>query len=306
MTGNAPSIDINLGEIKEIDIFVLRRLQELIGGDHKSFFRGDGFDFVGLRDWQPGDKLSAIDWPQSTMNNFDPLVVREFEENKNGTILIVTDASLSMYCGVNGFSSRNIVSRVIATIGLSGVFFQDLTGLFIFDHECNYVHIRPRMGKNNVVSCISHYLNPSLSSSASNSLSMTRKILGCLRRPAMVPFISDFLFEDADDFIKEISSIRSRHDLFLIVIEASFLFKLPETSDGWIECLDVETGKTTLLSKKEFGHMSERVVDYQEAIIQKARGAGLEVLKVGQDKNKFYNDFTEFFFSRRTKRKIVI
>lgn len=305
MTDTAQPIEVNLGEIKEIDIVVLRRLQELIGGDHKSFFRGDGFDFVGLRDWQPGDKLSAIDWPQSTMNNFNPLVVREFEEDKNGTILIVTDASLSMYCGVDGFSSRNIVSRTIATIGLSGVFFQDLTGLFVFDHEYNYMHIRPRMGKNNVISCISHYLNPSFSSSAQNPLSMTRKILGCLRRPAMIPVVSDFLFEDASDFIKEISNIKSRHDLFLIVTEASFLFDLPKMSDGWVECLDIESGKTMLLSRKEFMRMSERALDYQETVIQRARLAGLEVLKAGKDKNKFYYDFTEFFFNRRTRRKVV-
>lgn len=306
MTGSAQPIKINLGEIKEIDIFVLRRLRELIGGDHKSFFRGEGFDFVGLRDWQSGDKLSAIDWPQSTMNNFDPLVVREFEEDKNGTILIVTDASLSMYCGVDGFSSRNIVSRIIATIGLSGVFFQDLTGLFVFDHKYNYVHIRPRMGKNNIISCISHYLNPVFSNSASSPLSMTRKILGCLRRPAMIPVISDFLFENAEGFLKEIANIKSRHDLFLIVTEASFLFELPETSDGWVECLDVESGKTALLSRKEFVSMSKKAVDYQEAIIQKVRRAGLEVLKVGRDKNKFSNDFIEFFFNRRTRRKVVV
>lgn len=305
MTDTAQPIGVNLGEIKEIDIVVLRRLQELIGGDHKSFFRGDGFDFVGLRDWQPGDKISSIDWPQSTMNNFNPLMVMEFEEDKNGTILIVTDASLSMHCGVDGFSSRHIVSRVIATIGLSGVFFQDLTGLFIFDHKYNHVHIRPRMGKNNVISCISHYLNPSFSSSALNPLNMTQKILGCLRRPAMIPVVSDFLFEGASDFINEISNLKSRHDLFLIVTEASFLFELPETSDGWVECLDIESGKTMLLSKKEFMNMSGRAIDHQEAIIQRARQAGVEVLKAGRDKNKFYNDFTEFFFNRRTRRRIV-
>jgi hypothetical protein len=54
MTDAAQPIEVNLGEINEVNIVVLRRLQELIGGEHKSFFKGDGFDFVGLRDWQPG------------------------------------------------------------------------------------------------------------------------------------------------------------------------------------------------------------------------------------------------------------
>lgn len=121
----------------------------------------------------------------------------------------------------------------------------------------------------------------------------------------MIPVISDFLFEGADDFIKEISNLKSRHDLFLIVTEASFLFELPKIFDGWIECLDIESGKTILLSREELTHMSERVIDYQEAVIQKARQAGLDVLTVGRDKNKFYNHFTEFFFNRRTRRRVV-
>ena len=33
----------------------------------------------GLRDWQAGDRFSAIDWPQSSLTNFAPLVVREFD-----------------------------------------------------------------------------------------------------------------------------------------------------------------------------------------------------------------------------------
>ena len=124
---------LSLAEIKEIEISVLRRIQELNTGGHKSVFRGAGFDLVGLREWQPGDKLSSVDWPQSAINRYDPMLVREFEEDKGGTILIIADASLSMQCGTNGLSSGDIASKVIATIGFSGVFFQDLNGLFVFE-----------------------------------------------------------------------------------------------------------------------------------------------------------------------------
>jgi len=306
VTDNPPSARLNLSEIKEIDIFVMRRLQELTGGDHKSVFRGAGFDFVGLRDWQPGDKLSSIDWPQSTMNNFDPLVVREFEEDKNGTILIVADASLSMDCGIDGSSSKDIVSRTIATIGLSGVFFQDLTGLFIFDHKYDYGHVKPRMGKNHVVSCISEYVRPKFPYSAGNRSNMVSKILGRLRRASMVPIISDFLFPGALDFVDVISNIKSRHDPFIVLVQNSFLFDLPLVSSGWIECMDAESGKKTLLSRREFGQMSKRVIEYQDGIVQKAKERGIEVVRAGRDKNKFYNDLAEFFFNRKTKRKLVI
>ena len=71
-------------------------------GDHRSLSHGSGFDFVGLRDWQAGDRFSTIDWAQSTLTNFSPLVVREFEQPSTASVVVVADASLSTRCGVNG------------------------------------------------------------------------------------------------------------------------------------------------------------------------------------------------------------
>ncbi len=70
---------VSLSDISEIELVLLRRLQEVTMGDHRSRAHGTGFDFVGLRDWQAGDRPSQVDWAQSTLNNFSPLVVREFE-----------------------------------------------------------------------------------------------------------------------------------------------------------------------------------------------------------------------------------
>ena len=66
---------VSLHEVAEIEIFVLKRLRELTLGDHLSLFSGPGFDFVGLRDWEPGDRVTTVDWAQSSLTNFAPLVV---------------------------------------------------------------------------------------------------------------------------------------------------------------------------------------------------------------------------------------
>ena len=71
--------EINLQEIAEIELFILKRMKEFTLGDHASVFKGSGFNFVGIRDWEPGDRMSNIDWAQSSLNNFSPLVTREFD-----------------------------------------------------------------------------------------------------------------------------------------------------------------------------------------------------------------------------------
>ena len=79
----APATDdelVDFADITEIELRVLRRMKEYTLGDHGSVFHGTGVDFVGLRDWQAGDRLSSIDWPQSSLTNFTPMVMREYEQ----------------------------------------------------------------------------------------------------------------------------------------------------------------------------------------------------------------------------------
>ena len=71
---------VNLADITEIELLILKRMREFTLGDHASLFHGTGFDFVGLRDWQAGDRFASIDWAQSSLTNFSPLIVREFEQ----------------------------------------------------------------------------------------------------------------------------------------------------------------------------------------------------------------------------------
>ena len=92
-------------------------MKEFTLGDHASVFKGGGFNFVGVRDWQPGDRMSSIDWAQSSMTNFSPLITRDFEQDSNATIVAVADASLSTRCGVHGVPIAAAIARAVAAAG---------------------------------------------------------------------------------------------------------------------------------------------------------------------------------------------
>src|SRR5687767_3964359 len=117
---------VNLREIAEIELFIVKRMKEFTLGDHASVFKGGGFNFVGTRDWQPGDRMSSIDWAQSSMTNFSPLITRDFEQDSNATIVAVADASLSTRCGVHGIPIAAAIARAVAASGLAAVVFPDL------------------------------------------------------------------------------------------------------------------------------------------------------------------------------------
>ena len=300
-TAAGPLVD--LSEIAEIELFVLRRMKERTIGDHDSVFRGPGFNFVGIRDWEPGDRTSSIDWAQSSLTNFSPLITREFEQPSNATIIAVADTSLSTRCGTAGTIIAAAIARSLATVGMSAVLFQDLFGLITFDDELRQVAaVRARIGKPHVLHCLELYQNGTATETAGAAGDVTATISAHLRRTSLVPVISDFLFPDAARAIKELAVLNAVHDVFLIMADARFAYQLPDVSAGWIEIFDVETGRTRVLSRREMRKLAARVEEWQQEIQRLARDAGLDIVRVGLDRWEMETVLVNLVAERRLRK----
>jgi uncharacterized protein (DUF58 family) len=294
---------VNLQEIAEIELFILRRMKEYTLGDHASVFKGSGFNFVGSRDWQPGDRMSHIDWAQSSMTNFSPLVTREFEQDSTATVLAVADASMSTRCGAAGVPIAAAIARSIAAVGLSAVFFQDQFGLITFDDGFRQVAAaRPRIGKPHVIYCLDLYERPRAADLASQQSDVTATIEGHLRKTSLVPVISDFLFADAQRVLNELSLLNGMHDVFLMMADVRFAYELPPASAGWIETFDVETGSTRVVSRRELARLASRVEQWQEQVMAMARDADLDIVRVGLDRWEMETTLVEFVRERRLRK----
>ena len=294
---------VNLSEIAEIELFILKRMKEFTLGEHASVFKGSGFNFVGLRDWEPGDRMSSIDWPQSSMTNFSPIIMREFEQNSNATIIAVADASLSTRCGVAGTSIAAAIARSVATVGMSAVLFQDPFGLITFGEGFHQLAVaRPRIGKPHVIYCLDLYQHRQETDVPSAQSDITATIASHLRKTSLVPVISDFLFADAPRVIKELSLLNATHDVFLIVVDARFAYRLPDVSTGWIETFDVETGQARTVSRREFGRLADRIEEWQQEIQRLARYADLDMVRLGLDRWETETTLFEFLAERRLRK----
>ena len=148
---------VDRAELKDIELVVLKRMKEYATGTHGSVFQGKGFDLVGLRNWEPGDHPSGIDWAQSSISNFSPLVSRDFEQESTATLMVVADTSLSTRCGVNGTPLAKVIARAMTTLGLAAAFFQDQAGLVTLDGATRSLAVRPKVGRNHVIHCLETY-----------------------------------------------------------------------------------------------------------------------------------------------------
>ena len=294
---------VNLSDLTEIELLILRRMREFTIGEHRSVFHGSGFDFVGLRDWQPGDRLAAIDWPQSTMTNFSPLVVRDFDQPSTAGVMAVADASPSTRCGIGGVPIAAAIARAIGTIGISAVFFQDTFGLITFDAGFkNLAAIRPRIGKNQVIHCLDAYQHQRGLQEVKAADTLSVRIAGYIRKPSLVPVISDFLFDDAPAVVGELTELNSTHDVILVVIDSGFAFEMPPVSSGWIEAFDVETGRSRVISRKMLRSLAGRARAWQDDVQRVAKNAGLDVLRLGVDEIQSAISLSEFVAERRLRK----
>jgi uncharacterized protein (DUF58 family) len=295
---------ISLSDITEIELIILRRMREFTIGDHASRFHGSGFDFVGLREWQAGDRFETIDWPQSSLTNFSPLIIREFEQPSTSSVVMVADRSLSTRCGMDGVPIATTIARALATIGMSAVFFQDAVGLVTFDHDFSNIQgLRPRIGKGQVIQCLHAYQFGQGLQDLRNTGELGSTLAGFLRKTSMVAVVSDFLFDNVDGLVKDLSRLNSVHDLFLGIVDASFAFELPGVSAGWVETFDVESGRSRVMSRGELRAMAGKVRDWQKKVAETARLAGIDALRLESDPTKFDITLLEWVAERRLRRR---
>ena len=292
---------ISWEEIQDIELVVLGRMKEFAMGVHPSVFQGTGFDLVGLREFQPGDRPAMVDWAQSTLTNFSPLFTREFEQESTASAILIADTSLSTRCGERGTPIAKVIARTVAILGLAAAFFQDLVGLVTLDGDSREVVVRPGVGRNHAMHCVEAYQTKVLGRTRTRHKGTREPLIGLLRKRSVVPVVSDFLSDDSQTLINELAEINSQHDLFIVMIDSAFAFALPQISDGWVEGYDIETGRSGLLCANEIRDLGDRVRESQDATERAARDAGIDVVRI--DAGEEHAVLAAFLRSRRRRKR---
>src|SRR5580765_6468809 len=86
-----------LRQIRRLQLRARRAVENLIGGEYHSVFKGSGIAFEEVREYLPGDDIRSIDW-NVTARMGHPFVKR-FIEERELTVMLVVDASGSLRYG---------------------------------------------------------------------------------------------------------------------------------------------------------------------------------------------------------------
>ncbi len=221
--------------VRRIKISTAKLVDERIGGEYHSVFKGRGMEFDEVREYVPGDDVRSIDW-NVTARMGHPYVKR-FCEERELTIMFLVDISGSMCFGSAARSKAEVAAELTCLLALSAIKNQDKIGLILFSDRIEK-HIPPRKGRTAAMRLVREVLAAEETRSATDIGKALQFLDKAQKRRAVVFLISDFL---SQGYESELRVTSKHHDLICCPITDPRELKLMNV--GLLEIVDPETGE---------------------------------------------------------------
>lgn len=288
-----------LKNLRKIEIYTRKLVEQEMGGVYRSVFKGKGIEFFEVREFQEGDDIRSIDW-NVTARMGHPYV-KTYLEERELTVYLLVDLSSSEDFGSKDISKRNLSGLISALISFSAVKNNDRVGLVLFTDKIEK-HLPPGKGKDHIMHLLREILffEPSgKGTNIKNALDFFGRI--CPKK-AILFLISDFY---DFNFEKEARILARKHDFIAIqtIDEREEKFDL----EGILKAEDIEGGGEILIdfsSRKVREIYENRMKEFQENLEKFFKTSRIDFLKIktGEDPFKPLEDF----FKERKRKKMGV
>jgi uncharacterized protein (DUF58 family) len=293
-----------LKKIRQIELRTNRLVNETLGGQYHSVFKGQGMNFEEVREYQPGDEVRTIDWNVTARMNHP--FVKKFVEERELTLMLVVDLSGSGLFGSGEQSKRELAAEIASVLAFSAIRNNDKVGLILFTDDVEK-YIPPKKGRRHVLRVIREILffEPQRhGTNLSGALDFLNRVTA---HRAISVVISDFLepvFENGRASTSLSSVLRQanrRHDVVAVQIIDPHELELPAL--GRLILRDAETGdvvevNTSAATRRAF---AEQQKSQQSELERMLRGARIDAIRLRT--NESYAGALGRFFETREKRR---
>jgi uncharacterized protein (DUF58 family) len=255
-----------------------------MAGAYRSRFRGRGVDFVESRNYQPGDDIRNMDWRVTARTGRAHTKV--FQEERERPVLVVMDASPSLYFGTRRMLKSVAAGHLAAAVAWSAVRRGDRIGGFLFAPG-KHREIRPaggRRGAMRMIQSLVNWLQPESNPDQDQEpLSKAlERVRHAVRPGSLVIIISDFFSLD-ENCNRHLSRLRQHNDVIGCQVLDKAEHRLPSgrypISDGEVSSV-LDTGQKSSLS--EYQAMGHKHLDEPRRLFQKHQ-CGWMVLNTDDD-----------------------
>ena len=308
-----------LKKIRQIELRTNRLVNETLGGQYHSVFKGQGMNFEEVREYQPGDEVRAIDWNVTARMNHP--FVKKFVEERELTLMLIVDLSGSGLFGSGEQSKRELAAEIASVLAFSAIRNNDKVGLILFTDEVEKF-IPPRKGRRHVLRVIREILFYEPKRRGTDLNAALEFLSRVTNHRAIAVILSDFLEPNtaaslarpvrarlslspnlAQASFTALRQANRRHDVVAVHITDRFELELPAL--GRLILKDAETGEVLEINTgdpRKRSAFAQRQAAAQADLVRLFRSARIDSIELRTDRP--YAVELGRFFETREKRRL--
>lgn len=287
-----------LARVRRIEIHTRRLVEQLVGGDYKSIFRGRGVEFSDFREYIEGDDPRTIDWNVTARTGYPH--VKIMTEERELSVLLMVDTSVSLGFGSVSMTKADRAAELSAVLALSAVRSGDRIGLLTFASDVGS-YVPPAKGRSHALGIIGRILE-SKAVRGGADLDAALSYMGrILHRRALVFLISDFGFASRGSKLLRATAVR--HDVVGINVYDPREVHFPPL--GRMRLVDPKTGAERVVDTSSAAWRSgfaKRVADRRKARKDLCAAAGVDLISVSTSEDLVV-PLRRFFALRKRRRR---
>lgn len=272
--------------LQHLEWTVIRRLDGLLQGNHRTLFRGSGLELADLREYQAQDDVRHIDW--NVTARMQTPFVREHQEDREINAWFLLDLSGSMDFGSSDVTKRNVMLRFVSVMAKLLMNRGNRIGALVLNptEPEGFKYIPARMHRRHLLHLL-HVLETSTVSQQPHQTRLTdwlRKANDLFKRRSSVFVVSDFM--GAFNWTTELSALGQRHDTVAVRLFDPAEVSLPNA--GLVLLQDSETSEQLLLdtANQRFRTLYAQAVEKREQQLADSFAyAGVDALELSTDED---------------------
>lgn len=268
--------------LRRLEWTVLRRLDGLVQGEHRTFMRGGGLDLADLREYQPHDDVRRIDW--NVTARLQQPHVRLFLEDRDLVAWFVLDCSPSLRFGGAGRDKRQVMLEFVAVLAKVLAQHGNRVGALIYGNGPQRL-VPPGGGRQQVLRLLHTMDTPAdnaLDESGTTETRLAEWLSAAgqfMKRRAAVFVLSDFI--SAPGWEHPLGRLALKHDVLAVRLFDPLEQDLPDL--GLLPLRDAESGERLWVDTHDAGfrqRFARLAAEREENIRQGLARAGVDTLEV--------------------------
>jgi uncharacterized protein (DUF58 family) len=219
-----------VSKLQKILVRARRQVFSEMVGNNPSIFQGEGYDFIELREYMPGDDIRHIDW--NITAKLQKPYIKIFREERELNVVVASMLNGSVHFGSKRFK-QDVIAEVVAMLSFSTIKNGDLLSSYIFTDKLES-HLKPSKKLFAVHRNVDEVLNFDALHHKADYKFLSDTLFKRLKRKSLIIVIGDF-FE-----IPDLKLLAKKHEVVAIVVRDILEEKPPKM--GFASLIDPESG----------------------------------------------------------------